>query len=126
MRDDRYIARKFGKDNHFRVPDGYFNDLEKQVMSEISDIPSEQKAVISSRKKSVLRTLIPYSAAACIVAAIAGATVYLSTSDKSTTSIGNSTAQYYSQDVEMDMMADYAMLSSDDFYRYMSEEISSK
>lgn len=122
MRDDKYIARKFGRDHHFRVPDGYFNNLAASLMDNLPERQSPRKTVMSAKRNTLNKRWRPLAIAACICAAVGGTVVLLNNSRPAATTIHDDTALYFSQDIETDMMADYAMLTSDDFYRYMSEE----
>lgn len=111
MTEEKYILEKCGRENHFKVPEGYFDKVSSDVMSSIRHS--------HSTRKSVFRILRPYIAAvACALVAIFSINVYIG---KNTTKT-EAQAQWQFNDSYIDDVMDYAMLDNGDLYACMAEE----
>ena len=125
--EEKEMQVRFGKENPFRVPEGYFDQLADRVMAQLPerDQQAEQVTLSNHRPKSRLVALRPWLyAAACTVAVVVmGLTFYshdvaeeqplASTSTTNTTT--NTESQY------IDDAADYAMLDNAEIYAYLAE-----
>lgn len=125
MKEEKYILDKVGKENHFRVPNGYFENFASELMSrlpehEVIEVPAAKPRVF------VLRSLI--LTAACVCVAIFSITLFFMNdkSDEMPTAGNNVVAQnnidYSTVDEYIDDAADYAMMDHADIYAYLSSE----
>lgn len=109
--EEKYIRETFGQANPFRVPEGYFDQLTQQVMSQL---PERQK-------KSRIVALRPwlYAAACTVAVAVLGLTYHFhqTTDEQQMASVAlTSTESTYVDDA-----ADYAMLDNAEIYAYLSD-----
>ncbi len=122
MNEEMYIQEKVGKRNPFRVPEGYFDNLTAQVMSNLPEQPKR-------RAKSVFMRPAFYAVAASVCALlIAGAAWMWSPSAEvsSPTAVQAKAvaAQPQQQDASgeyMEEAADYMMLDNHEIYAYLAE-----
>lgn len=122
MSRERYLKQTFGRQAPFAVPDGYFDSVARQVMDNLPPLTTQPPtAAPAARRHRLLRLLRPLAAAACLAGIVAGATLYLAQST-ATEAQAIDMSQYYTLDYTTEQMADYAMLSNEDFYLYMTEE----
>ena len=134
MKNENDIKQRFGTHNHFRVPEGYFDkfaaDFQAQLMGQgtssveehVQLVPQEAKTV-SMRRNGRWRTWA--IAAATIAFVMMGGVYWMSRSgvnqpqSLSDTQMGLSHVS--SDDSEVDMVADYAMLDATDMYAMLLE-----
>ena len=121
MNEEMYIQEKVGKRNPFRVPEGYFDNLTAQVMSNLPEQPKR-------RAKSVFMRPAFYAVAASVCALlVAGAALMWGPSAEvsSPTSVqAKATTQPQQQDASgeyMEEAADYMMLDNHEIYAYLAE-----
>lgn len=121
VKEERYIKNRFGKNNNFRVPDGYFDNFASTM---ISKLPQQAPVVVCQRSRMRILRPIIYSAA-CLCLAIFGVTIYLS---DATRNAGNHTlsesAKYsngYTYTTE-DAIIDHAMMDNADMYACLINE----
>jgi hypothetical protein len=122
MNEEMYIQEKVGKRNPFRVPEGYFDNLTAQVMSNLPEQPKR-------RAKSVFMRPAFYAVAASVCALlVAGAALMWSPSVEvsSPTAVQAKAvvAQPQQQDASgeyMEEAADYMMLDNHEIYAYLAE-----
>jgi len=49
MKEEDYILRKVGKDNHFQTPEGYFENVTSEIMNRLPEIDySQAEAEVST------------------------------------------------------------------------------
>ena len=108
--EEKYILDRFGKNNPFTVPDGYFDQLASDVMAQIP----------KRRTVSRVVALRPWLyAAACMVAVVVMTLTFHFRQDnvsEMTASAAESVDNTY-----IDEAADYMMLDNHDIYAYLSE-----
>jgi len=120
MTEDFLIGQKFGRRRPFKVPEGYFEQLEKSVMQNLPEQPVTNKPA-TKRSLRILRW------AACATAVIAVAAVcYNKVDDKALRSqsqaVTAAASSVTSGDYTLDEVSDFAMLDKEDIYAYLSEE----
>ena len=131
MNEDRIIKEKFGKDNHFEVPTGYFDNLTSQIMDRL---PEHEVRIIKmpARKplwaRSVFRKVAASVAAVIVVSAgvlvgvrHGGARQHVQIA-KQAGMHDNNHIEGYSDDETFDQMADYAMMDSQEIYASLIAE----
>ena len=121
MNEEQYLIDKVGKENPFRVPEGYFDTLASQVMSRIDAEGNEPQDVPMIEKKAKTVWLRPVLyAAASICALFISVTAY---QHFTTEPVDNTTEQVavYSDD-SFDEAADYVMIDNQDIYACLTGE----
>ena len=126
MMEEKYLIEKVGKENPFRVPEGYFDTLSSQIMAKVEAegvAPRDIKAGKEKRAKVVWLRPVLY-AAASVCALFISVVAYQSHSDKGTaaptqTVVANNQML---MDDYFDEAADYVMLDNQDIYAYLSSD----
>ena len=120
--EEKEIQDRFGKENPFRVPEGYFDQLTDRIMAQLPEREqqAEQISLSQRRPKSRLVALRPWLyAAACTIAVVVMGLTFHHTSEsadeQSLVSNVNTESQY------IDEAADYAMLDNAEIYAYLAE-----
>lgn len=109
--EEKYLRERFGQKNPFRVPEGYFDQLAEQVMSQLPE----------RRRKSRLLILRPmYLAAASVVAAVVlGLTIHFQQPvEEQAVAVSMETNADNSY---IDEVADYAMLDNSEIYACLAD-----
>lgn len=57
MKEEDNVLKKVGKENNFRVPDGYFENLTSEVMNRL---PEKEKAVFAKRESTTWERVRPW------------------------------------------------------------------
>ena len=110
MNEEQYIKNRLGDRNPLRVPEGYFDSLAAEVMEKLPDQP----------KQGILVRLRPWMyAAACLVAVVFTATLYLMSPDGSAQM---ATADAATTDTYVEDVADYMMADNIDIYACLASE----
>ena len=124
MEEELLIERKFGKLRPFKVPDGYFEALQSDIMAKLP--VSAGIGAVPSRRP-LLRRLRPLAWAASVAAVVAVAAVCLSgifsVSGEAVASASHADMPQQSEvDLTIDELSDYAMMDNDDFYSFIADE----
>ena len=126
MMEEKYLIEKVGKENPFRVPEGYFDTLSSQIMAKVEAegvAPRDIKAGKEKRAKVMwLRPVIYAAASEC--ALFISVVAYQSQSDQGTaaptqTVVANNQML---MDDYFDEAADYVMLDNQDIYACLSSD----
>ena len=116
MNEEKYLERNFGRDTHYRVPEGYFENFANRMMEQL---PERQAVTIMMRPSRWLRWR-PYVAAASICAVVFGSGLFLLNHEADQpvdeTSLAVQSAAY-----SVEEAADYVMLDNDDLYSYLAD-----
>ena len=112
-KEEQYIYNRFGKQNPFTVPEGYFDSLHANLM---------QHTTTSQKKTLFKKRWLGYVAAACLVGVIAG--LVTSWSFK-TTEVGDKHVAVARDaavvdDISEEEYVDYTMLDNDDIYSFLA------
>jgi len=126
MMEEKYLIEKVGKENPFKVPEGYFDTLSSQIMAKVEAegvAPRDIKAGKEKHAKVVWLRPVLY-AAASVCALFISVVAYQSHSDKGTaaptqTVVANNQML---MDDYFDEAADYVMLDNQDIYAYLSSD----
>ena len=132
MHEDKFLYSRYGKANHFKVPEGYFDGLDQRVMQALSrdDLralqPDEKKPAevwsvsvpVRSKWVALRRTII--SAAAGICVAVLALDAYLKHDNGQQASHGAAAVEGASPAEQlrasMDMGGDCSRVDTDDRY----------
>ena len=111
MNNENYIKQRFGEENHFKVPEGYFDNL-----------PEKEAKVVEIMPRKRWR---PIAIAAASLAFVAmGAAMWFNQDKQAEQNVSEAQASgYYLQSPsELEQAADYAMLDATDMYALLSGE----
>lgn len=119
--EDKVLTQKYGKDNPFVVPQGYFDSITSVVMDKI---PEESKPTVVMGTNVWMRFRPVLLGAASLFVAAFSIIFYLNQQeDKRLQSNQVSTEELMPSAAytDIDLTADYAMLDNEDIYSYVSE-----
>jgi hypothetical protein len=124
--EEKEKKERFGQTNHFRVPDGYFDQLTERVMSQLPEREktAEQVSLSAPRHKSRLVALRPWLyAAACMVAVVfMGVAFYFhQVKEEQTLANANVVNTTNTESQYIDEYADYVMLDNAEIYAYLAD-----
>ena len=122
-KEERYLKSRIGKQNPFRVPEGYFDSFAERMMENLPEQEARTIVMVKPRRSKVLRTVL--YAAACLCIAVVGTVIYwqkLSMQNIESSSTPVAVHATASSDAYVDAVADYAMVDNTDIYAYLSEE----
>ena len=139
IQEEKKINDIFGKDNHFQVPAGYFDQLSDQIMAQIPEEkvvefanPAVSTAISHKAMKVSLWKRMGMGKIAVAIAAVVllggGMLVGLQHAEKDNGQMVHAShtagiqSNYNSEDASFDQMADYAMMDSQDFYAQLVAE----
>ena len=118
--EEKDLERRFGRQQPFRVPDGYFESLAANIMDKI---PEGQPAM--TPHVPMWRRIRPAVAVAASVCAVMfSVLLFMDKSDKAQPALAhNATTRSAAADsyTSLDVAADYTMLDNDDIYAMVSE-----
>ena len=66
MKEENLLRNRYGKENHFQVPEGYFDKLTEQVMA---NLPEQEARIISIEEHSLWQRM-PWRKIAATIAAV--------------------------------------------------------
>jgi len=115
MKEEQFLKQHFGTRTGFTVPDGYFEQMQAQIMQQL---PESNARVVKLRpaRRAVWR---PFAAAACACAVIFGVGAYVHRA--TTAAPAAALVQTASADAHLQQAADYMMLDSNDIYAYLAD-----
>lgn len=119
MKEEQLLKQKFGSQRPFKVPEGYFDSLEKSLMQNVVEpaVPNKRPAI-----KAFMR---PLKWAACFAAVLlVSGTIYFNSLEKESyqnhaDNISENMSSSVYADYILDEISDYAMLDNDDIYSYV-------
>lgn len=118
QKEDIKIRNQFGAENHFQVPEGYFDNLAASVMQHI---PDGQAKIVKMQTPAWRRHIVAISAAAASVAAAVCLVFALESNPAHSPShLAAQHAPMQQDNSNIDAMVNYTMLDNDDMYAYMS------
>ena len=118
MNEETQIEQKFGRQHPFRVPEGYFDTLEREVMARLPEDEGRVVALKPNRRWKI-------AAAVAVAAAFLVLLLNVNTVGTNLSAEGNASgiAAVYGQNSlyadDIDEMADYAMMDVGDMYCYV-------
>lgn len=118
--EEKYLNSRMSRENHFRVPDGYFDQLTADVMSRLPECESvvELKPVA---KRVFLRPLL--AAASVVVVALVAVGVYFNRNAASPEGEEQmATVSTIVSDSYIDDAADYMMMDHQDIYACLTSD----
>ena len=126
MMEEKYLIEKVGKENPFRVPEGYFDTLSSQIMAKVEAegvAPRDIKTAKEKRAKTLWLRPVLY-AAASVCALFISVVAYQSHSDQGVAAPAQNVVanNQMLMDDYFDEAADYVMLDNQDIYACLSSD----
>ena len=121
MNEEQYLIEKVGKENPFRVPEGYFDSLASQVMSRVDaegNKPQDMPMIEKMAKTVWLRPVL--YAAASVCALFISVTAYQHFTAQPVENTTEQVAVY--SDNSFAEAADYVMIDNQDIYACLTGE----
>lgn len=125
-REENILKERFGKQNPFKVPDGYFDHLTEKIME---NLPEQEVRVIDIRSRQTLWQKMPLRkiAAAVAVAALLGGGTFWALQHEGDSKMVAHVKKHEqkavsSDDAAFNEMADYAMIDNETIYASLIAE----
>ena len=117
MKEEDILLKKLGKENSFKVPEGYFENLTSEVMNKL---PEKEKVVFEEESVSTWTRLKPllYMAAMFIIRVASTDHKSVATDDVAVTEVVDTEVI---SDEMIDVALDRAMLDDYSLYVYLSD-----
>ena len=111
------------KQNPFRVPEGYFDTLNKRIMDNVARQASTEKSEKPVQAKNVRMHVLRWAAACACVLVIGVSAVLFTFKDADTSEVPVTAQQtFFTSDDAFNQAADYTMLDNHDMYQMLAEE----
>lgn len=115
---EEILEKRFGRQTPFTVPEGYFAQLQQNVMDALPEQPS--KVVVMTPRHRFLRPMVGIAASVCI--ALFGMAVWFGSNSDSDKNVALAESDDF---VEMfsdaDGAAEYIMMDNEDIYAFVSQ-----
>jgi hypothetical protein len=122
MNEEKYLIERVGKENPFRVPEGYFDTLKAEVMARVDVSPLPVIPAEKKKAKVVRLRPIYYAVAASVCALFISVAAYVSFDRSSVDpTVQQAVAQQDSYD-SFDAAADYIMVDNEAIYACLSSD----
>lgn len=125
-REENILKERFGKQNPFKVPDGYFDHLTERIME---NLPEQEVRVIDIRSRQKLWQKLPLrkiAAAVAVTALLGGGTFWALQHEGNSKVVAH--AKHHeqktvgSEEAAFNEMADYAMIDNETIYASLMTE----
>lgn len=125
-REENILKERFGKENPFKVPDGYFDHLTERIME---NLPEQEIRVIDIRSRQTLWQKLPLrkiAAAVAVVALLGGGSFWALQHEDDSKMVAHvkkhEQKAVSSEDAAFNEMADYAMIDNETIYASLMTE----
>ena len=125
-REENILKERFGKENPFKVPDGYFDHLTERIME---NLPEQEIRVIDIRSRQTLWQKLPLrkiAAAVAVVALLGGGSFWALQHEGNSKMVAHAKQHEQkavsSEDAAFNEMADYAMIDNETIYASLMTE----
>lgn len=125
-REENILKERFGKENPFKVPEGYFDHLTERIME---NLPEQEVRVIDIRSRQTLWQKLPLRkiAAAVAVVALLGGGSFWALQHEGNSKVVAHVKQHEqkavaSEEAAFNEMADYAMIDNETIYASLMTE----
>ena len=129
---EELLKQKFGQENPFKVPEGYFDNFASKFMEQLPE--EEPKAVeveMPVAKRTWISPMRRFAIAASFAAVLFGAATYYastgvnkdqdSQTEMASVALKNTETKSVQSDYMMDEMVDFAMIDNAEIYSYLIE-----
>ena len=126
MKEEKYLIEKVGKENPFRVPEGYFDTLSSQIMAKVEAEGVEARDIKTGKEKRAktvwLRPVL--YAAASVCALFISVVAYQNYTEQGVAAPAQNVVanNQMMTDDYFDEAADYVMLDNQDIYACLSSD----
>ena len=126
MKEEKYLIEKVGRENPFRVPEGYFDTLTSQIMAKVDAEGVEARDIKTGKEKRAktvwLRPVL--YAAASVCALFISVVAYQNYSEQGVAAPAQNVVanNQMMTDDYFDEAADYVMLDNQDIYACLSSD----
>lgn len=126
MKEEKYLIEKVGRENPFRVPEGYFDTLASQIMAKVEAEGVEARDIKTGREKRAktvwLRPVL--YAAASVCALFISVVAYQNYTEQGVAAPAQNVVanNQMMTDDYFDEAADYVMLDNQDIYACLSSD----
>lgn len=125
-REENILKERFGKENLFKVPEGYFDHLTERIME---NLPEQEVRVIDIRSRQTLWQKLPLrkiAAAVAVVALLGGGSFWALQHEGDSKMVAHAKQHEQkavsSEDAAFNEMADYAMIDNETIYASLMTE----
>lgn len=125
-REENILKERFGKENPFKVPDGYFDHLTERIME---NLPEQEIRVIDIRSRQTLWQKLPLrkiAAAVAFVALLGGGSFWALQHEGNSKVVAHAKQHEQkavaSEEAAFNEMADYAMIDNETIYASLIAE----
>lgn len=125
-REENILKERFGKENPFKVPDGYFDHLTERIME---NLPEQEVRGIDIRSRQTLWQKMPLrkiAAAVAVVALLGGGSFWALQHEGDSKMVAHvkqhEQKAVSSEDAAFNEMADYAMIDNETIYASLIAE----
>lgn len=125
-REENILKERFGKENPFKVPDGYFDHLTERIME---NLPEQEIRVIDIRSRQTLWQKLPLrkiAAAVAVVALLGGGSFWALQHEGNSKVVAHAKQHEQkavaSEEAAFNEMADYAMIDNETIYASLMTE----
>lgn len=125
-REENILKERFGKENPFKVPEGYFDHLTERIME---NLPEQEIRVIDIRSRQTLWQKLPLrkiAAAVAVVALLGGGSFWALQHEGNSKVVAHAKQHEQkavsSEDAAFNEMADYAMIDNETIYASLIAE----
>ena len=125
-REENILKERFGKENPFKVPDGYFDHLTERIMEKL---PEQEIRVIDIRSRQTLWQKLPLrkiAAAVAVVALLGGGSFWALQHEGNSKGVAHvkqhEQKAVASEEAAFNEMADYAMIDNETIYASLMTE----
>ena len=125
-REENILKERFGKENPFKVPDGYFDHLTERIME---NLPEQEIRVIDIRSRQTLWQKLPLrkiAAAVAVVALLGGGSFWAWQHEGNSKGVSHvkqhEQKAVASEEAAFNEMADYAMIDNETIYASLMTE----
>jgi hypothetical protein len=121
MKEEDKILRKVGTDNHFTVPEGYFENLTSEVMSKL---PEKQKSAFTMKEPTRWDKVKPWL---YMAAMFIGAALIIRVASSDNKSVEDKTIAAETETTEpvsdqyIDVVLDHSMMDDYSLYVYLTD-----
>lgn len=121
-KDEHYINKHFGKKEHFRVPEGYFDMLHSRVLNDVKakapGVPKQPAPTVSLWHR--YRAAVVSAAASVLIGGFAlGA--WMHGAGHAPSESRHISSQTVASSSNLDAMMNYSMMDTEDMYSYIAD-----
>ena len=122
--EEIYLRKVMGSENHFRVPDGYFDSLPGQIMAMLPEKEAQQPQSKETKRARIVSMRPWLYAAASAVIAVGFFALWKSNFTGNTAQPQpQQVATVATNDNYLDEVADYAMFDNQDIYACLTSDL---